>query len=195
MAMPQFDRDRAAVLIMDYQNDVVLRFAEADDSLLQRAAAVLSAARAAGVPVIYVVITFRPGYPEVPASGVFNMVRQSGMLQEGTEGAAIHEAVAPQSGDLIVTKKRIGAGSGSDLECVLRAKGRTHLVLLGIATSGVVLSTARWAADLDYTMNIVSDCCFDRDREVHRVLIEKVLAGMAPPVTAREFIDSLRAWM
>jgi nicotinamidase-related amidase len=193
MAMPQFDRDRAAVLIMDYQNDVVLRFAEADDSLLQRAARVLSAARAAGVPVIYVVIHFRPGYPEVPASGVFNRVRQSGMLQEGTEGAAIHEAVAPQPGDLIVTKKRIGAASGSDLECVLRAAGRTHLVLFGIATSGVVLSTARWAADLDYTMNIVSDCCFDRDPEVHRVLIEKVLAGMAPAITAQEFIDSLKA--
>ena len=193
MAMTQFDRDRAAVLIMDYQNDVVLRFAEADDSLLQRAARVLSAARAAGVPVIYVVIHFRPGYPEVPASGVFNRVRQSGMLQEGTEGAAIHEAVAPQPGDLIVTKKRIGAASGSDLECVLRATGRTHLVLFGIATSGVVLSTARWAADLDYTMNIVSDCCFDRDLEVHKVLIEKVLAGMAPAITAQEFIDSLKA--
>ena len=193
MAMPQFDRDRAAVLIMDYQNDVVLRFAEADDSLLQRAARVLLAARAAGVPVIYVVIHFRPGYPEVPASGVVNRVRQSGMLQEGTEGAAIHEAVAPQPGDLIVTKKRIGAASGSDLECVLRATGRTHLVLFGIATSGVVLSTARWAADLDYTMNIVSDCCFDRDPEVHRVLIEKVLAGMAPAIPAQEFIDSLKA--
>src|SRR5471030_2575274 len=116
MAIPQFDRDRSAVLIMDYQNDVVLRFAQADDSLLQRAAGVLSAARAAGVPVIYVVIHFRPGYPEVPSWGVFNMVRQSGMLQEGTEGAAIHAAVAPQPGDVIVTKKRIGAGAGSELE-------------------------------------------------------------------------------
>jgi nicotinamidase-related amidase len=193
MAMPLFDRDRAAVLIMDYQNDVVMRFADVDVSCLQRAASVLSAARAAGVPVIYVVIHFRPGYPEVPTWGVFNMVRQSGMLQEGTEGAAIHEAVAPQPGDLIVTKKRIGAASGSDLEYVLRAKGRTHLVLFGIATSGVVLSTARWAADVDYTMNIVSDCCFDRDPEVHKVLIEKILAGMAPPITSHQFIDSLRA--
>lgn len=193
MATPLFDRDRAAVLIMDYQNDVVMRFAEADASLLQRAASVLSAARKAGVPVIYVVIHFRPGYPEVPARGVFNMVRQSGMLQEGTEGAAIHGAVTPQPGDLIVTKKRIGAASGSDLECLLRATGRTHLVLFGIATSGVVLSTARWAADADYTMNVISDCCVDRDPEVHQVLIQKVLAGMAPPLTSSEFIDSLKA--
>jgi nicotinamidase-related amidase len=178
---------------MDYQNDVVMRFAEADAGLLQRAASVLSAARKAGVPVIYVVIHFRPGYPEIPTWGVFNMVRQSGMLQEGTNGAAIHEAVPPQPGDLIVTKKRIGAAAGSDLECILRAKGRTHLVMFGIATSGVVLSTARWAADVDYSMNIISDCCFDRDAEVHKVLIEKVLAGMAPPITSSEFIDSLGA--
>jgi nicotinamidase-related amidase len=191
--MPLFDRDRAVVLIMDYQNDVVLRFAEADSSLLQRAANVLAAARKAGVPVIYVVIHFRPGYPEVPTWGMFKMVRDSGMLQEGTEGAAIHPAVAPQAEDLIVTKKRIGASTGSDLECILRSNRRTHLVLLGIATSGVVLSTARGAADMDYTMNLVSDCCFDRDPEVHKVLIEKVLAGMAPPITSAEFIDSLNA--
>lgn len=69
--------------------------------------------------------------------------------------------------------------------------GRTHLVLLGIATSGVVLSTARWAADADYTMNIVCDCCFDRNPEVHRVLIEKVLVAMAPPITAAEFVEAL----
>ena len=66
-------------------------------------------------------------------------------------------------------------------------------MLFGIATSGVVLSTARWAADLDYTMNIVSDCCFDRDPEVHRVLIEKVLSMMAPAITAQELLDSLKA--
>jgi hypothetical protein len=46
--------------------------------------------------------------------------------------------------------------------------------------------------DADYTMNIISDCCFDRDAEVHRVLIEKVLAGMAPPITADQFIRQLR---
>lgn len=189
----QFDRDRTAVLIMDYQNDIVGQIADSDPGLLTRAASVLSAARDAQLPVIYVVVQFRAGYPEVARSGVFNTVRQSGRYLEGTDGAAVHEAVAPRPGEPIVTKRRIGAASGSDLECVLRGLERTHLVLLGIATSGVVLSTARWAADLDYRMNIISDCCADRDPEVHRVLLEKVLAGMAPSLTAREFVDSLSA--
>ncbi len=86
---------------------------------------------------------------------------------------------------------RVGAQTGSDLQQVLSAKRRSHLVLFGVATSGVVLSTIRWAADADYTMNVVSDCCVDRDPEVHRVLIEKVFDRMAPAVTAEECIAAL----
>ena len=185
------DRERTAVLIMDYQNDILLRFTQIDDATLRRAAAVLAAARAAGVPVIYVKIAFRPGHPEVPDWGMFSMVKASGMLVDGTEGADIHPAVAPQPGDTIVLKKRVGAQTGSDLQQVLSAKRRSHLVLFGVATSGVVLSTIRWAADADYTMNVVSDCCVDRDPEVHRVLIEKVFDRMAPAITAAECVAAL----
>lgn len=59
------DRDHTAVLIMDYQNDIVNSIAARQPQLLERAAAVLSGARLAGVPVMYVVVCFRPGYPEV----------------------------------------------------------------------------------------------------------------------------------
>jgi nicotinamidase-related amidase len=186
------DRDRTAVLIMDYQNDILTRFTQIDEATLTRAADVLRAARAAGLPVIYVKIAFRPGYPEVPEQGLFAMVRGSGMLVDGTEGANIHPAVAPQSGDTVVLKKRVGAATGSDLEQVLSAKRRTHLVMFGVATSGVVLSTVRWAADHDYTMNVVSDCCVDRDPEVHRVLLEKVFAQMAPAITASDFVSAVQ---
>jgi nicotinamidase-related amidase len=91
-----------------------------------------------------------------------------------------------------VLKKRVGAATGSDLEQVLSAKRRTHLVMFGVATSGVVLSTVRWAADRDYTMNVVSDCCVDRDPEVHRVLLDKVFAQMAPAITASDFVSSFQ---
>ena len=131
--MTAIDRDRTAVLIMDYQNDVVQRFTQVDGSTLRRAAELLEAARKGGVPVVYVTISFRPGYPEVPEWGMFVVLRDSGLLQEGTNGARIHDAVAPQPGDVIVTKKRIGAATGSDLEQVLRSKRIAHLVLLGVS--------------------------------------------------------------
>ena len=178
---------------MDYQQDVVTKFVPTPVDTLERAAAVLDAARAASIPVIHVVVQFRPGYPEVPDRGAFTRVKGSGMLVEGTPGAAIHPVVAPHPQDIIVVKKRVSAFAGSDLDGVLRALGRTHLVLLGVATSGVVLSTVRQAADLDYEMHVIADCCADGDEEVHRVLTTKVFARMAPSMSASEFIAAVAA--
>ena len=55
---------------------------------------------------------------------------------------------------------------------------------MGIATSGVVLSTVRWAADLDYSLVVVEDCCADSDEEVHRVLMQKVFPRQARVIAA-----------
>ena len=76
----------------------------------------------------------------------------------------------------------MSAFAGTDLEMILRANGVDTLVLAGISTSGVVTSTVRHAADADYRLVIVEDACADRDAEVHRVLLEKVLARQATVV-------------
>jgi nicotinamidase-related amidase len=55
----------------------------------------------------------------------------------------------------------------------------TSLALGGIATSGVVLSTVREAADRDYEITVLEDLCLDADDEVHRVLTEKVFPRQA----------------
>ncbi len=57
-----------------------------------------------------------------------------------------------ESQQTLIDQRRVSAFAGSDLEVLLRARGSGHLVLAGIATSGVVLSTLRQAADLDYTV-------------------------------------------
>jgi nicotinamidase-related amidase len=66
-------------------------------------------------------------------------------------------------------------------------------VLFGISTSGVVLSTVRWAADMDYKLAVVSDACADRDAEVHRVLIDKVFPWQATVVNTQEFLKAVGA--
>jgi nicotinamidase-related amidase len=91
----------------------------------------------------------------------------------------INADVAPKAGDVVVAKRRVSAFTGSDLEVVLRAKEVQHLVLTGIATSGVVLSTLREAADKDYQLTVLADCCADADEEVHRVLTTKVFPRQA----------------
>lgn len=186
---------RTAILIMDYQNDIVGMLPEdVRGPLVERASAVLKEARQAKIQIIYVVVRFRDGYPEVnPQNKLFSSLKQSGRFVEGTPGAEIDARVAPQPGDIVVTKRRVGAFSTTDLETILRAKNINKLVLFGISTSGVVLSTVRWAADMDYSLAVVSDACADRDTEVNRVLMDKVFPWQATIVTSREFLQAIGA--
>jgi nicotinamidase-related amidase len=96
----------------------------------------------------------------------------------------IHPAIAPQPTDIVVTKRRVSAFRGSDLEVVLRAQGISHLVLCGIATSGVVLSTLREATDNPYQLTVLADCCVDSDEEVQRILLFKVFLRQAEVLQA-----------
>jgi nicotinamidase-related amidase len=74
---------------------------------------------------------------------------------------------------------------------ILRANGIDTLLLTGVATSGVVLSTLRYARDSDYRLLVVKDCCSDKDAEVHRVLTEQVFPRQATVASAEEVIDML----
>ena len=188
------DKNRTAVLIMDYQNDIVQRVPENKrEELVERARTVLSNARSSQLPVIYVVVRFREGYPEVsPRNKRFATMKNSGQMQEGTSGAEIHPKLSPHPGDIVVTKRRVGAFSTTDLESILRSKNIDTLVLLGIATSGVVLSTVRWAADMDYAMVVLGDVCADFDEEVHRVLTQKVFPRQATVMTTQEFLTTIK---
>lgn len=179
---------RAALLVMDIQEEIVGRF-EAG-GLLERLARAIGAARGAGVLVIYVTVQFRPGYPEVSRRN--RSFRSLADSQAFTgEAGRIPAEIAPQAGDVEVVKKRVIAFSGSDLELVLRSQTVDSLVLCGIATSGVVLSTLRQAADLDYELTVLRDCCLDGDPEVHRVLCERVFPRQADVIDAERWREQL----
>ncbi|MBW5447670.1 isochorismatase family protein [Cohnella sp. CFH 77786] len=180
-----------ALLVMDLQNGIVSRFAAMQESLLPFKQAI-EAARGHGIQVIYVRVAFREGYPEVsPNNKSFAAITRFGGLTESDEAAQIHRSVQPQPGELLVTKRRVSAFTGSDLEIALRSRGIDTLVLTGIATSGVVLSTLREAADKDFALKVLSDACLDADPEVHRVLMEKVFPRQADVMTAGAWIESL----
>lgn len=186
------DKRHTAMLIMDYQNDIVSRIAGDSSGLLARASAALAAARSAHIPVIFVAVRFREGYPEVsPRNRAFSGIRTSGRMIEGTPGSEIHPAVAPRPEEPVVVKRRVGAFGTTDLATILRAHDATTLVLMGIATSGVVLSTVRYAADMDYELVVVEDCCADADEETHRILTQKVFPRQATVVSSSAVIAAL----
>ncbi len=183
-----------ALLVMDMQAGIVSRFAQNSD-VLTHVNTAITAARAASIPVIYVIVGFRPGYPEVsPRNKSFSAVKQQPSSSTPMFSMEIHPAIAPQTTDIVVTKRRVSAFSGSDLEMVLRAQDISHLVLCGIATSGVVLSTLREAADKDYQLTILADCCVDGDEEVHRVLLSKVFPRQAEVIHSSEWMEKLQVW-
>jgi nicotinamidase-related amidase len=186
------DPASTAVLAMDFQVRIVDSYTHDGGALVGRTKRLLEGARAGGARVIYVVVGFRPGFPEVsPHNKAFGAIKGSGRFAPG-DAVEIHPELAPAEGEVVVTKHRVGAFLGTDLDMILRANGVTTLVLSGIATSGVVLSTLRYAADADYRLVVAADCCADGDPEVHRVLTEKVFPRQADVVTADDVIAALR---
>jgi nicotinamidase-related amidase len=180
-----------ALLVMDVQRAIVERYPDPD--YLPRLGKAATAARSAGLPVIYVVVGFRPGHPEIsPNNKVFAAARASNTgFTPGDPNAEIHPDVAPLDSDIIVTKRRVSAFAGSDLDLVLRSQAITSLVLTGIATSGVVLSTLRQAADLDFRLTVLDDACLDADPEVHTVLTTKVFPRQADVLSVDNWMASL----
>jgi nicotinamidase-related amidase len=184
---------RTAVLSMDVQMGVVSAYVK-DDGFIPRVARLLDLARRAGMRVIHVKVAFRPNVPEASPRNIFlSAVKASTRHQQFFQGdsGAIHSGVAPEADDLIVTKSRVGAFAGTDLDLLLRANDIDTLVLLGIATCGVVLSTAVHAFDADYRVVIVKDCCADTDADLHACLIDRYFPRMASVVTAEEFLAAL----
>ena len=179
--------ENSALLVMDVQPGILDRLPD-KDAYLARVGATIGAAREKAIPVRFVVVGFRPGMPEASARNrSFAAYKQ----QAPTFLADPRPALAPAAGDVVITKRRVSAFTGSDLEVVLRSGDVQHLVLCGIATSGVVLSTVREAADKDYRLTVLSDLCFDPDPEVHRLLLEKVFVRQAEVVTGEQWIRSL----
>ena len=166
------DPDRAAVLIMDFQQRIIANVASAADAVVANAAAALAGARAAGIPVFYI-------------------VHRGGAFAEYAPDVEIHPGVAPAAGEPVITKVRPGPFSTTALDVTLRAAGRDTLVVMGVATSGCVLSCVRWAVDINYSFIVLADACADADPEVHRVLTEKVYPRQGRVIAVSDFLQAI----
>jgi nicotinamidase-related amidase len=180
-------QSKTALLVMDMQAGIVAMLPDAA-AILNNVAKAIAKARDQKIPVIYVVVGFRQGAPEIsPTNKTFSASKERFASVNMAEFMKVHEDLQPRADEVVVTKRRVSAFTGSDLEVILRAYGIQNLVLTGIATSGVVLSTLREAADKDYGLTVLSDCCADGDEEVHRVLTTKIFPRQADVLTVEEW--------
>jgi nicotinamidase-related amidase len=170
----------AALMLMDFQ-PIILGSINDPDALLDRAHAALAWARSENVRVVYVRVAFTPeDYTTIPTHNkAFAAVAANKLLADGSPASEIDASFEVRDGDILVRKTRFGAFSTTDLYTHLHGDGIDTLVVSGISTSGVVLSSLRDAADADYRLYVLSDATGDPDPEVHRVLIQKVFPAQA----------------
>jgi len=196
MAAPStdFDPKRTALLVMDYQEGVLDRLADADE-LLGRVEDAIADVRAHGGTIGYVRVAFTDDdYASVPATNAtFSAATRGRAMHDDDPSTAIHKRLAPERGDIVVRKVRIGAMSTTDLDHRLRARGVNTLVLAGVHTSGVVLSTVIDAADRDYRVFVLADAVADPDPELHDLLLRKVFTRRATVIDAGDLHNLLES--
>jgi nicotinamidase-related amidase len=187
MQFEKLDPKKTALLTLDCQMGI-FGIAPGSDAIVPNAAKAVEFARQKAFQIIHVGLGFAAGHPEISeVETSFQRVKQNNLFVKGTPSAEFHSAIA-RPGELVVHKQRVGAFSENELHLILRARGIANLVFFGITTSGIVLSTLRRAFDLDYRCVVLNDACFDRDEEVHRVLVEKIFPAQAAVLTVKGFI-------
>ena len=182
-----------ALIIADFYKDIMGTIAHSiERNVLSNTQELQKAARQSGMLICYSATVFRPGYIEISdRNKTFSQRKNSGQPAVSDPIEVIHPGVSPINGEVVVGKHRVNALYGTDLDMTLRANQIDTIILLGYATSGVVLSTTRFAADSDYSIIIVEDCCADTDPEVHNFLMEKIFPRQADIVTSADLIKAL----
>lgn len=184
------DPTTSMLLLMDFQNGILANYPDAAPYLLANALDVLTLARDRGIKVGFVRVAFEDSdYELIPSSNkTFSTIASVRRFPTAAPDSQVAFAIAPLAGEKTYRKVRVGAMSTTDLEADLRSNGISNLILCGIATGGVVLSTVRDAADKDYRLIVLKDACIDADPQVHEVLVEKLFPRQATVVTVEEFI-------
>jgi gluconolactonase len=185
----QLDPARAALVIQDMQNDVIIAggaFAESgspghatEQHVVANVAALADAARAAGVPVLHVWYIVEEGATGLKLNApLFQGVKDSNALVRGTWGAAPADGLEPHAGDLIVEKMRMSAWQGTRLESLLRGLGRDTVIVTGAWTNMSIEHTARTGADMGYDMIVVEDGCSSMNADWHDASINFALQNV-----------------
>jgi nicotinamidase-related amidase len=179
-----------ALLILDFQ--VGIGDQPYAKSAAQRAVAALKAGRAAGLPVVFSKVKFREGYRDIANSNkAFALIKTRNLIPPNA--SKLISILQPGHDEIVVDKDRFSAFSGNDLSEVLRSGGIKHLVMAGVVTSGVILSTFTLAADEDYSMTILSDACADPKASLHEELMTDLFPRSATVLTVDQWIASLPA--
>ena len=189
---PPLDPKQTALLVMDFQPGILGMLTEVE-TLLSHVERAIAIVRAHGGQVAYVRVAFEDAdFAAIPPTSrmAARAAKAGTTFHADSPSTAVHERLAPQAGDIVVRKTRVGAFSTTNLDEQLRERGIVNLILAGISTSGVVLSTVRDAADRDYQVFVLEDASADPEPGVHAFLTERIFPRQAHVVRISE-LESL----
>ena len=193
MANLSLEHAETALLCMDIQKATVRRspmFRERNVG--QAAKSVLEAARRAGILVAHVVIDYQPAFFS-PRNRFLQKVRIPALSAPGVDVAELLEIVdevKPVGDEPVIRKPRMNPFFGTALESMLRSRDIDTVVLMGVATEFVVEAAARHAADADFRVIVLEDCCAAFSNETHRVSIH-IMEHLATIATSADFLQSV----
>lgn len=197
------DPSRCALIIQDMQNDVVMEggaFAESgspihcrEQKAIENARRLADTCRTLGIPVIHVWFVCEPGHPGVTLNApLFEGLVDANALVRGTWGAEPVNGLEARPGDHVVSKTRMNAFEGTNLETVLKAEGCDIIIETGAWTNMSIEHTARTGADRGYTMIVPEDACSSMNADWHNASISYALANVAAVTRVDEVIAALR---
>ena len=174
-----------ALVVIDLQKGIVgLSVEPSAANVIENTVQLLTAFRERGLPVVLVNVDGgAPGRTE-QSHGVAGAARPAGWDELVPELGA-------QSGDYLVTKRSWGAFTNTGLDAYLRGQGVTQVVVVGIATSIGVESTARQAYEHGYNVTLATDAMADRNAATHRNSIELIFPRLGETGTTAEVLELL----
>ncbi|MFT4264732.1 MAG: isochorismatase family protein [Nocardioides sp.] len=185
------ERDRAAVLVHDLQRYFLRPFAPGcavvTDALVHTAA-VIEAARSAGVPVFY---TAQTGERDAAVPRGLQGDLWGGGMSPVADHTEIVPEVAPAAGDTVLVKHRYSAFAHSDLAERLRAEGRDQLVITGVYAHIGVLATTFDAFQREVQPFVVADAVADLSEEDHARALAQVAGCCGSVTTASRVLEAL----
>jgi nicotinamidase-related amidase len=175
----------SALILIDLQKGIVDSVRPAVDSVLSNAGALADAFRAHGRTVVLVnVAGGAAGRTDVQAAGGSQPARPEGF-------ADLVPELGSDPQDILLTKHRWGAFTGSDLDKQLRSLGVTQVVMGGVSTSIGVETTARSAYELGYHVVLATDAMLDREPVAHEHSIARIFPRLGETSTTAAILAAL----
>src|SRR5215470_14279808 len=200
----ELDVDRAALCIVEMQNDMVhesniekrgirgvLAAQVQKRGVIAKLQAVIAAARARQVPILYINFCLKPGFPR-PNTLLHRRSQREPTLVEGTWGVRIHEALAARPEDFVLERTVGVDGSyGTQLYPVLRMLRRTTMLMTGVSTNLAVEGIVRASVNRGFDLVVIEDCCASYPDEWHRFSIDNIMPLLATVTSSEAVIRAL----